>query len=54
MYRFRPSQRLLAFPVHELPGRNTSAKVIMHMILNNLNPEVAQYPHELVTYGTTG
>ncbi|CAI9714852.1 urocanate hydratase [Octopus vulgaris] len=26
----------------------------MHMIMNNLNPEVAQFPHELVTYGGNG
>jgi len=27
---------------------------IIHMILNNLDPEVAQFPQELVTYGGNG
>lgn len=26
----------------------------MHMIMNNLDHEVAQFPHELVTYGGNG
>jgi len=26
----------------------------MHMIMNNLDPRVAQFPHELVTYGGNG
>lgn len=26
----------------------------MHMIMNNLDPSVAQFPHELVTYGGNG
>lgn len=26
----------------------------MHMIMNNLDPHVAQFPHELVTYGGNG
>lgn len=26
----------------------------MHNIMNNLDPEVAQFPHELITYGGNG
>lgn len=26
----------------------------MHMIMNNLDPNVAQFPHELITYGGNG
>ncbi len=26
----------------------------MHMIMNNLDPRVAQFPEELVTYGGNG
>ena len=26
----------------------------MHMIMNNLDPRVAQFPQELVTYGGNG
>jgi urocanate hydratase len=27
---------------------------MMLMIMNNLNPAVAQFPHELITYGGNG
>ena len=30
------------------------AAAIIHMILNNLDPAVAQFPQELVTYGGNG
>ena len=26
----------------------------MHMIMNNLDPDVAQFPQELITYGGNG
>lgn len=56
MYRFRPrvAGALRAWPSNELPGRSEQARALMHMILNNLDPAVAQFPHELVTYGGTG
>jgi hypothetical protein len=31
-----------------------SAAAIMMMIMNNLDPAVAQFPHELITYGGNG
>ena len=43
-----------AYPVDEIPARNRHAAAIIHMILNNLDPCVAQFPQELVTYGGNG
>lgn len=54
MYRFRPSYEMYARPIDEYPGKSQQAKAIMHMIQNNLNPAVAQHPHELITYGGNG
>ena len=58
MYRLSPQNRvgenLKAFPIEELPARTVEARAIMHMILNNLDPKVAQFPQELVTYGGNG
>ena len=54
MYRFRPDYAMHARPVEAYPGENLQAKCIMLMIQNNLDPEVAQHPHELITYGGNG
>ncbi|MGB5461886.1 MAG: urocanate hydratase [Aureibaculum sp.] len=54
MYRFRPTYKMYARPIDEYPGKSVQAKAIMLMIQNNLNPEVAQHPHELITYGGNG
>jgi urocanate hydratase len=54
MYRFRPDYEMYARPLNEYPGNSTTAKAIMLMIQNNLNPAVAQHPHELITYGGNG
>lgn len=54
MYRFRPDYDFYARPIDEYPGQSQQAKAIMLMIQNNLNPEVAQHPHELITYGGNG
>ena len=54
MYRFRPNYDMFARPLDEYPAVNTKAACIMLMIQNNLDPNVAQYPHELVTYGGNG
>jgi urocanate hydratase len=54
MYRFRPSYDMYARPIHEYPARSKQAAGIMLMIQNNLDPAVAQHPHELITYGGNG
>ncbi len=54
MYRFRPRYRMYARPIEEYPARSVHAAAIMMMIQNNLDPEVAQHPHELITYGGNG
>jgi len=54
MYRFRPSYKLYARPIEEYPHQSLQAAAIMLMIQNNLDPAVAQHPHELITYGGNG
>jgi len=54
MYRFRPDYPMFARPVQEYPHRSLKAAAIMLMIQNNLDPAVAQHPHELITYGGNG
>lgn len=54
MYRFRPDYEMFARPIDEYPGNSLQAKAIQLMIQNNLNPAVAQHPHELITYGGNG
>lgn len=54
MYRYRPSYNMYARPIDEYPHRSEQAAAIMLMIQNNLNPEVAQHPHELIVYGGNG
>ncbi len=54
MYRFRPSYSMKARPIDEYPARCKQAAAIMLMIQNNLDPAVAQHPHELITYGGNG
>lgn len=54
MYRFRPAYAMYARPAREYPHRSVQAAAIMLMIQNNLDPAVAQHPHELITYGGNG
>ena len=54
MYRFRPDYQMYARDIAEYPGNSLAAKAIMLMIQNNLDPKVAQHPHELITYGGNG
>ena len=54
MHRFRPDYEMYARPITEYPCNDKKAACIMLMIQNNLDPAVAQYPHELVTYGGNG
>ena len=54
MYRFRPSYEMYARPIDEYPAKCRQAAAIMAMIQNNLDPRVAQHPHELIIYGGNG
>ncbi len=54
MRRFRPTYEMYARPIDRYPSKSKKAACIMHMIQNNLNPAVAQHPHELITYGGNG
>ncbi len=55
MRRFRPSDHpMKAYPLDAYPAKSKQAASIMLMIQNNLDPDVAQFPHELITYGGNG
>ncbi|XP_014802140.1 PREDICTED: urocanate hydratase-like [Calidris pugnax] len=54
MYRFFPDIEMRAYPIGDYPCKTKSAAAIMLMIMNNLDPSVAQFPQELVTYGGNG
>lgn len=53
-FNFLPATHLKAIPFHQIPAKTTDARAMMHMILNNLDPAVAQFPQELITYGGNG
>ena len=54
MYRYRPENEIYARPLYDYPAKCNQAKAIMLMIQNNLHHDVAQHPHELITYGGNG
>lgn len=54
MYRYRPRYAMHARSIDEYPHRSRQAAAIMLMIQNNLDPAVAQHPHELIVYGGNG
>lgn len=54
MYRFRPVYEMRARAINDYPHQSKQAAAIMLMIQNNLDPAVAQHPHELITYGGNG
>jgi urocanate hydratase len=54
MYRFRPEYEIKARHIDDFPFRSRNAGAIMLMISNNLDNDVAQHPHELITYGGNG
>ena len=55
MHRYRPTAvPMKAYPIDAYPAKSRQAASIMLMIMNNLDPAVAQFPHELITYGGNG
>ena len=54
MYRYRPENEIYARPLEDYPAKCNQAKAIMLMIQNNMHHDVAQHPHELITYGGNG
>ncbi|MEY4935612.1 MAG: hypothetical protein RIS64_1971 [Bacteroidota bacterium] len=54
MHRFRPTYEMYARPIDAYPHQSQQAAAIMLMIQNNLDPKIAKYPHELITYGGNG
>ncbi|NOT36041.1 MAG: urocanate hydratase [Saprospiraceae bacterium] len=54
MYRFMPRLPVKAYNIDDYPCKSKKAAAIMLMIQNNLDPLVAKYPEELITYGGNG
>ena len=55
MMRYRPTEYdIKSYPIESYPAKSKEAAAIMLMIHNNLDVEVAQFPHELITYGGNG
>lgn len=55
MWRYRPTEyEMKAHPIDAYPAKSKHAASVMLMIQNNLDPAVAQFPHELITYGGNG
>jgi urocanate hydratase len=54
MYRYRPRYRITARNIDVYPNCSRHAAAIMVMLSNNLDEDVAQHPHELITYGGNG
>lgn len=55
MRRFKPTEyEMRAYPVDWYPANHPHARCIMLMVQNNLDPRVAQFPEELITYGGNG
>ena len=55
MMRFRPTEYpIKAYSIEDYPTKPKQAAAIMLMIHNNLDVEIAQFPHQLVTYGGNG
>jgi urocanate hydratase len=54
MYRYMPDYQQFARPIYDYPALSRQAAGIMVMIQNNLDPKVAKYPEELITYGGNG
>ena len=54
MYRFRPNCEIRALSIDQYNAKSIHAAGIMLMIDNNLDPLVAQFPNELITYGGNG
>lgn len=54
MFRFKPKHKIYARAISEYPAKTQQAAALMLMIQNNLNPDVAQHPEELITYGGNG
>jgi urocanate hydratase len=44
MFNYLPKIPLEAIPYELIPGKSVEARSMIHMILNNLDPRVAQFP----------
>ena len=55
MMRYRPTEYpIKAYSINDYPTKSIQAAAIMLMIHNNLDNDVAQFPHQLITYGGNG
>lgn len=54
MYRFMPDYEMYSRSIQDYAAKCGQAAAIMLMVQNNLDPKVAKYPEELITYGGNG
>ena len=55
MMRYRPTEyEIKSYPIDSYPAKSKQAAAIILMIHNNLDNNIAQFPHELITYGGNG
>ena len=55
MMRFKPTEyEFRAYNSKDYPAKDGKIKALLTMIHNNLDPAVAQFPEELITYGGNG
>ena len=52
--RFDPKRLIKAAQGNQLTAKSWLTEAAMRMLMNNLDPEVAENPQELVVYGGTG
>jgi len=50
MYRFRPTLKMRAYPLCHYPVKTHQAAAAMQMIMGMLDPKLAKYPHELISF----
>ena len=53
MYRYRPDYIIKTNHIEDFPHKSKSSGIMM-MLSNNLDYDIAQHPHELITYGGNG
>jgi len=53
-YEEKPKEKIHAFTGTELHCKNWDAEAALRMLMNNIDPDVALLPNELIVYGGTG
>ena len=54
MYRYRPDYIIKARHIEDFPHKKQTSNWNHDDVSNNLDYDIAQHPHELITYGGNG